>query len=541
MTRPDLRFTFLLAVALFLGASTFAVAQEGGTTILNAGFESGTAEGWIPRGTETVAATTELKRTGAYSLKVSKRTLTWNGALHELPEAPVRGVTYRISAWVTYIQGPATGSIVLSVEKSYTDAAAAHRYENVKSVVVNKGEWTLLQADYTVPGEDGLKTIDIYFETPYKQDSQVTADDTHDIYVDDVRVARLAAADMVTIQQDIPNLHSVLDPYFAIGAAVPPRFVDPENIHSRLLLKHFTALVAGNAMKPDALQPTEGTFNWVDADRIVRFGNATGMRVRGHTLLWHNQIPAWFFTDPKDPQKPASRELLLARLKTHIQTVVGHFKGDIDSWDVVNEVLSDRKGLRGGDEGSRWLGIIGPDYIDKAFQFAREADPKAKLVINDYNLESDQRKRDEMVSLVRGMLARNVPVDAVGMQMHISITYPSIAEIRRSIEAFAALGVKVQITEMDVSIYSGSAEAMKTPDAQTLQAQGRRYQELFDLFKEEAKKGIIDMVVLWGVADDDTWLDSFPVPGRLNAPLLFDRSLQAKPAFWGIVDPSRMR
>ena len=127
-----------------------------------------------------------------------------------------------------------------------------------------------------------------------------------------------AAADVVTIQQDIPDLHSVLGPYFPIGAAVPPKFVNPENIHSRLLLKHFTALVAENAMKPDELQPVEGTFRWTFADRIVRFGNSSGMKVRGHTLLWHNQIPAWFFTDPKDPQKPASRELLLSRMKTHI-------------------------------------------------------------------------------------------------------------------------------------------------------------------------------------------------------------------------------
>jgi endo-1,4-beta-xylanase len=348
------------------------------------------------------------------------------------------------------------------------------------------------------------------------------------------------AAGISAIQQDIPDLHSVLDPYFPIGAAVPPKFVHPEDIHSRLLTKHFTALVASNAMKPDALQPLEGVFKWVAADRIVGFGNSAGMKVRGHTLVWHNQIPAWFFTDPGDPQKPASRDLLLSRMKTHIQTVMGHFRGEIDSWDVVNEVLSDRAGLRGDDEGSRWLGIAGPDYIDKAFLFAREADPKATLVINDYNLESDSRKRDEMASLVKTLRARKVPVDAVGMQMHISVASPSLGEIRQAIEMFGSLGVKVQITEMDVSIYSSPSETVKSPDAQLLLAQGRRFRELFDLFEEEAAKGILDMVVMWGAADDDTWRDNFPVPGRPDAPLLFDRNLQAKPAYWAIVDPARM-
>ncbi len=530
-----------VALGLLLAAPGCVIAQDTGTAILSAGFETGTTEGWTPRGTETVSVASDVKRTGAYSLRVSNRTLTWNGALHELPEPPARGVTYRISAWVTYTQGLAARPIMLSVEKSYADPETPHSYENVKSVVVTKGEWTLLQADYAVPGDGGLKRIDVYFETPYKQDSRVTPDDIHDIYVDDISIVRLSAADTAAIQQDIPDLHSLLDRYFPIGAAVPPKFVDPDNIHSRLLLKHFTALVAGNAMKPDALQPAEGAFRWTDADRIVRFGNSTGMKVRGHTLVWHNQVPAWFFTDPTDPQKPASRDLLLSRMKTHIRTVMEHFKGDIDSWDVVNEVLSDRRGLRGEDEGSRWLAIIGPDYIDRAFQLAREADPKAKLVINDYNLESDPRKRNEMARLVKGLRARKVPVDAVGMQMHISVTSPSIAEIRNAIELFGSLGVKVQVTEMDVSIYTGPAEAMKSPDRQMLLAQGRRYKELFDLFKEEAEKGILDMVVMWGAADDDTWLDDFPVPGRADAPLLFDRHLQAKPAYWAIVDPARMR
>lgn len=537
----DHRFRKVVACLVLLAAAgAGAQSQAPGVAVLTAGFESGTAEGWAPRGTESVAATAKEKHTGSYSLAVSNRKFTWNGASHELPGPLVAGAMYRVSLWAMYKEGPATRPIVLSAEKSFADASAPHRYVNVKTVVMNKNEWTLLETDYTVSSEPDLKRVDVYVETPYKTDDKVTPEDIHDFYVDDLIIAKVSAAEMISIQQDIPDLHSVLDDYFSIGAAVPPAFTDTTDIHSLLMIKHFTALVAGNAMKPDALQPTEGTFTWKDADRIVRFAGLTGMKVRGHTLVWHNQIPDWFFTDPKDQGKPATRELLLQRMKTHIQTVVGHFKGDVDSWDVVNEVLSDRSGLRGAAEGSKWLGIAGPDYIEKAFQYAHEADPDATLVINDYNLESDGRKLTEMYNVVKSLLAKKVPVNAVGFQMHISLYASTVAAIRAAMEKIASLGVKVQVTEMDMSIYAGAADPSKIPDRDLLVAQGKRYKEIFDMFKEEAKKGILDMVVLWGCADDDTWLDSFPVQGRPDAPLLFDRRLQAKPAFWAIVDPSKM-
>jgi endo-1,4-beta-xylanase len=225
-------------------------------------------------------------------------------------------------------------------------------------------------------------------------------------------------------------------------------------------------------------------------------------------------------------------------MRIHIQTVVGHFRGRVAAWDVVNEALSDDGELRSAAEGSKWLEIIGPDYIDKAFEYAREADPAALLVINDYNLESSALKREAMYALAKGLLARGAPVDAVGLQMHVSIASPSIGDIRRAIERYASLGLKVQVTELDVSIYQGSEDA-KSVTAELLDRQARRYGELFGLFKEEADAGRLDMVMLWGVSDDASWLDSFPVPGRADAPLLFDRRQLAKPAFWAIVGSYR--
>jgi endo-1,4-beta-xylanase len=338
----------------------------------------------------------------------------------------------------------------------------------------------------------------------------------------------------LSAQEGIPSLAKSLAGYFALGAAVPPGFVDAADLHSRLLAGQFNAIVAENCMKPEALQPSEGVFRFRDGDKIARFALRNGMALRGHTLVWHQQTPLWFFSDPDKPSMPATREILLARMRTHIQTVVGHYRGRVAAWDVVNEVLSDDGSLRSAAEGSKWLGIIGPDYIDKAFQYAREVDPSALLVINDYNLESSGAKREAMYELVKGMLARGIPVGAVGLQMHVSIYSPSIVDIQRAIERFASLGVKVQVTEMDVSIYRGS-EAQKPLTPELLAQQARRYGELFGLFKEEAAAERLDMVMLWGVSDDASWLDSFPVPGRANAPLLFDRQQLAKPAFWAVL------
>jgi endo-1,4-beta-xylanase len=209
---------------------------------------------------------------------------------------------------------------------------------------------------------------------------------------------------------------------------------------------------------------------------------------------------------------------------------------------VVNEPLSDRSGLRTGAEGSKWYDILGAEYIDNAFRWAREADPKAQLVLNEYGLESDTRKRQEMVTLIRGMKQRGVPIDAVGLQMHIDVKSPSVQQIRETIEMFAALGVKVMITELDISMYTSNTEARKTITDAMLLEQAQRYRDIFAMLREQSQKGnLADMVIVWGPSDMNSWKNNYPVPGRTDAPLLFDSRLQSKPAFWGLVDPSKVR
>jgi endo-1,4-beta-xylanase len=506
-------------------------------------FEDGSLQSWHGRGNdrkEVLAVDASRHHGGAASLKVSGRTATWNGPQRELSASFLPGATYHVSAWILYADGPASASFTASIELGWKDAAVPHQYKNIATVKAAKGTWMQLEFDYVVPSDKNLSIVDLYFETPWKPDASVRSDDLIDFFIDDITVAKLDDSQKVVVQDDIPSLYQALADYFVVGTAVSPDSIDRADPHFLLLRKHYGALVPGNAMKPEGVQPKEGEFRFGDADKIVEFASMTGKAVRGHTLVWHQQTPAWFFADPKDPAKKASRELLLARLKSHIEAVVGHFKGDVYAWDVVNEVLTDDGRLRGGADGSAWGDIAGAEYIDKAFAYAHQADPEALLVINDYNLESSRPKRDAMYDLVKGMRARKVPVGAVGLQMHISIYEPSLSEIKETIEKFASLGVKVQVTELDVSIYRGDEPAVAVSD-ELFRAQAKRYGELFALFKEEAKKGNLDMVMLWGSADDDSWLDNFPVAGRPNAALLFDRRLRAKSAFWAIVDPSKLR
>ncbi len=525
----------LAFVAVFAGVAIQATVAQAATAVIKSDFESG-ADGWGGRGNpdalETVAVSGEEKHGGAASLKVSDRKTTWHGPVRVLGDELKSGAVYDVSAWIKYVDGPAVASFTASAE--FDGKSGSRAYRNLSSANVPKGEWTKIEAVLTVPDDKDLDKILVYFETRYKADNQITPDDTVDFYLDDVLVVKRTK--VIAIQEDLPSLREVLAGKFDLGTAVSPELLDAYNPHRRLITKHFGALVAGNAMKPDALQPKEGEFTFAAADKIADFGEKTGMRVRGHTLVWHNQIPAWFFTDPEDPTKPASKAQLLAREEKHIKTVVEHFQGRVESWDVVNEVIDDTGKLRDDAGGSKWLGIAGKEYIEKAFIWAHEADPKAQLVINDYNLESNPAKRQATYELVKELLAKKIPVHAVGLQMHISINYPRIEEIRKTIELFASLGVKVLVTEMDVSIYESESAPYMAPSTDILLAQADRYRDLFAVFKEAAAKGVLDIVVLWGSADDDTWLDDFPVAGRKNAPLLFDRDLQAKPAYWAIAD-----
>ncbi|MGB2819943.1 MAG: endo-1,4-beta-xylanase [Phycisphaerae bacterium] len=309
-----------------------------------------------------------------------------------------------------------------------------------------------------------------------------------------------------------------------------------------LIAEQFGCLTAGNEMKPDALQRVKGRFTFERPDRMVAFAEEHDMQVIGHTLCWHQQTPKWMFQD--DNGRPLPRDVALANLKTHIETVVKHFKGKVKGWDVVNEAVNDGPQPYLRDTPARRA--IGDDFVLKAFEFAHQADPNVELYYNDYNIELDY-KRDRALRLIRQIKAAGLRIDGVGIQGHWMLGSPSVAEIERGIRAYTAEGLKVMITEMDIDVLPrrrrGGADLNATErqglnpyraglpdDVQEKLAQ--RYGDLFGLFMRYPQ---ITRVTLWGTSDGDTWLNNFPVRGRTNHPMLFDRRLRLKPAFHAVI------
>lgn len=334
----------------------------------------------------------------------------------------------------------------------------------------------------------------------------------------------------------IPSLYKSLESEFSVGAAIEP--YQTEGPHAELLKKHFNSIVAENVMKPGLLAPKKDEFYWENADKIVSFAKENKMELRFHTLVWHNQTAGWFFEDEDGNELEAKEEhkqLLLERLRQYIRIVGERYRDDMESWDVVNEVIDpdEPDGLRK----SKWFKITGTEYIEVAFHTAREVlGSKAGLFINDYNT-NDPGKRTALYNLVKELLDKGVPVDGVGHQMHINLEWPEASTIEETIELFASLGIDNKVTEMDISLYVNDTDKYETISEELVTKQGKRYQEVFDIFR--SKKDKISQVITWGIADDHTWKSGFPI-NRPDSPLLFDKQYRPKPAFWEIVNPSRL-
>lgn len=326
----------------------------------------------------------------------------------------------------------------------------------------------------------------------------------------------------------IPALHSVYKEFFDIGAAVNLKTIETQK---DVLTTHYNSLTAENDMKFERIHPSEGVYTFEAADKIADFAAANGMKLRGHTLVWHNQTPDWVFEGTDGA--PVDRETLLARMKSHIETVVGRYKGIIYGWDVVNEVIEDKSDVWLRE--SKWLNLVGEDFIAKAFEFAHAADPKAVLFYNDYN-ECNPEKRDKIIRLVQSLQNKDVPIHGIGLQGHWNLNGPSLAEIREAIERYAALGLKLQVTELDISVfdYEDKRTDLTEPTAEMLERQAERYEQIFGLFREY--KDVLTAVTFWGAADDYTWLDHFPVRGRKNWPFVFDAKHEPKASFWKIAN-----
>jgi endo-1,4-beta-xylanase len=332
---------------------------------------------------------------------------------------------------------------------------------------------------------------------------------------------------------------------FLIGVAVNDAQVQGKKPGEDTIIKtQFNSISPENALKWDATHPAADKYTFTQADRFVEYGVLNGMFVIGHTLVWHSQTPAWVFAGASG--NPATRDELLARMREHIHSVVGRYKGKVRGWDVVNEALEENGTLRD----SPWKKIIGDDYIAMAFRYAHEADPFAELYYNDYRLEQP-RKRAGAIEMLKKLKSSGVPITGVGIQGHGDLTQPKLENIDAAITDFGKLGLKVMITELDVDVLPnkwdvGNADINQKKEANPAlnpyteglpanvqQDQAKRYADLFSLYRKHP--GILTRVTLWGVTDSDSWLNDFPVGGRTNYPLLFDRAGKPKPAFEAVM------
>jgi endo-1,4-beta-xylanase len=346
---------------------------------------------------------------------------------------------------------------------------------------------------------------------------------------------------------EVPALRSLTPLGFRIGVAVNQSQSDGRDAAAlAIVTRHFNSVSPEDLLKWERVHPAPDRYDFGPADRYVDFGTKHGMFVVGHVLLWHQQTPAWVKTG--EGGKPLDRETALGRLQTHIDAVVGRYKGRIGGWDVVNEALDEDGTLRK----TFWLEAIGEDYIAKAFEYAHAADPAAELYYNDYNLWKPA-KRDTAIRLVQGLKTKGLRVDGIGEQAHWGIDDPPLAAIDEALGAIRTSGTRALITELDMDVLPrdpdmwGADLAKKAkiraatnvyPDGLPAAVQeklARRYADVFALFL----KHDVGRVTFWGVTDATTWLHDFPIPGRVNYPLLWDRDGREKPAFGAVAEVLR--
>ncbi|MBO0910836.1 MAG: endo-1,4-beta-xylanase [Acidobacteria bacterium] len=534
-------------------------------------FEDNTTQGWSTRfGLGTVSNSTADAHTGGHSLIVEGRTADFQGPARDITGKICNGQQYWIEAWVKMAPGQPATSINMSLQ--FTDAAGTLHFPGVANspVQVTDSAWVRIKAKpFTFSG--AYTSLLIYLQT-----NSGTGSATASFYVDDVKVQFLPPP----VIENIPSIAQTYSEDFLVGFAALQS--DLSGPHGELAALHYTSVTPGNDLKWDTTEPTEGNFNFAPGDNILNFAEAHGIKMRGHTFVWHNQVPAWVFQDAAgvdmstEPFSEANKQLLLSRLKNHITALINHYQGSIYVWDVVNEAIDESQS--DGFRRSKWYAITVdpnnnpgfPEYMDDAFIYAREAldalgisRQQVKLCYNDFNT-TIPAKRQFIFNWVQGAIARGVPIDCVGNQFHNTINFPIDDQgsastkqgVTDTLNLFASLtstaGVPIvdEVTEFDINLYRfgdcsqtffTDNDDLLAGDTTDLVNQGYRYRDYFQIFHNLRKE--IDSVTIWGLGDDDSWLNpSANAAGcagitAVNAPLPFDVNLQHKLSYTGIVNP----
>jgi GH35 family endo-1,4-beta-xylanase len=355
------------------------------------------------------------------------------------------------------------------------------------------------------------------------------------------KLTLVTAAALIVIgasaQSPLKTLQEAYKDYFTIGVAINMGNIISTD-HALQIKQMYNSITAENDMKPIITQPQEGVWVWANADNIARFATSNGIALRGHTLIWHGQTGRWMFYDDKG--KLVKKEVLFERMRAHIHAVVGRYKGRVYAWDVVNEAIADDANAENPYRQSLYYQICGSDeFIRKAFEYAREADPDALLFYNDYN-ESVPHKRDRIYNMVKEMKAAGVPIDGIGMQAHYNIYEPSEADFRAAIELYSTVVDHIHLTELDVRVnrdMGGQLEGSQGRSELTPELEARQvaqYDMLFRVLREH--KDVIDNVTFWNTDDANTWLDGRRGSQLRNFPLLFDDNLKPKKAYYKVID-----
>lgn len=541
-----LALSFVVSTTVFNIPKSQAIASDSPVTYGNLiyhDFESGLS-GWVPRGidAEIVALSTEEAYSGLSSVKISNRSKTWHGATCDMTDELTLGETYVFGMMFKFTGSSYSSTQKFSLQLQYNDGVN-DQYKTIKSASVTKGQWTLLQGEYTIPTD--ATNVQIYVETEWK--SSPSSQDFMDFYIDDFNAT---PAVLPEIEKNIASLQDVYREYFNIGGAATASEIAPKPA-KELVLKHYNNLTFGNELKPDAVLDHTATIAYMEANggnqvnpqvnlraakTLLDFARDNNLPVRGHTLVWHSQTPDWFFKENYSTDTNAawvSKEIMLQRLENYIKNLMELIKTsyptvEFYAWDVVNEAVDPNTSTGYRNPGSNnitsgnsaWMQTIGAEFIEKSFEYARKYAPEGcKLFYNDYN-EYEDKKSTFIYNILKNLKDKGL-VDGMGMQSHWVMEYPSISMFETSIRKYNSLGLEIQLTELDIKQPDNSASA--------LQAQANRYKLLMNKVLSLKKEGInISNVIFWGVTDKTSWLGGYP--------LLFDGNYKAKPAYYAIIE-----
>ena len=503
-------------------------------TGISTNFDDGGTDGWSSRsGSSSVTNSSAAAHSGSDSLLTTGRIANWDGPSINVSNKMYNGSKYNISAWVMLT--PADGSshvINMSLQTTLSGNTSFPSVTGYPGITVPAdGQWHQISAvGYNMSNAYDPGAASLYFQTV-----PASGNDLVSFYVDDFQLTYVPPP---VIQTNIPSIFQTLSGFFPVGAAVDP--TDLSGPHEQLLTTHFDSITPGNEMKWSSIENTKGSFNFGPADAEVGVAVCHNMHIRGHNLVWATGAQTASYAAGDGTNSPANQATVIANIQEHIQNEVQHFGNKVYAWDVVNEPLdpSQPDCLVHGP----FYNVLGKSYLDVALQAARQYAPAGtKLFINDYST-ADPNRLACLVKVIGDLRSRGIPLDGVGHEMHNAINYPSVKAMEKAIntvhEAFP--DIDQQITELDMSVYNAgdrtSNYGLNIPPS-VLAEQGWLYEKYFDLFRRLSGK--ISAVTIWGMADDDTWLDSFP-GSRTDYPLPFDMNLQAKPAYWGIVDETKL-